>query len=96
MQNTLYKELKNYRIFEIQENAAPSAPRELSEGTEAKYRAICNSAKAETDKGDGDKFVIQKIGNFKVTRKTLISYLRKHYAARVATKMACIFDWSNT
>lgn len=39
---------------------------------------------------------IEKIQNLKVTRKTLIAYLRKRYSARVATKMACIFDWSNT
>ena len=31
----------------------------------------------------------------KVTRKTLMSYLRKRFTTRVATKMACIFDWSN-
>lgn len=31
----------------------------------------------------------------KVTRKTLINYLKKRYTPRVATKMACIFDWSN-
>ena len=31
----------------------------------------------------------------KVTRKTLMTYLRKRFATRVATKMACIFDWSN-
>lgn len=96
IQNSLYKELKNFSIFKVQENAAPSAPRDLCEDTEATYIAIWNSAKAESEKGDNDKFVIQRVSNFKVTRKTLISYLRKHYAARVATKMACIFDWSNT
>lgn len=58
MQNSLYKTMKHYRIFEVHENAAPSAPRELCESAEAKYRAICNSAKAEPDKGETDKFII--------------------------------------
>jgi len=38
---------------------------------------------------------MRTILNVKIMRKTLLAYLKKRYTSRLASKMTCIFDWSN-
>lgn len=105
MQQSLYLKFKNHKIFKDNDlNGAPSNNRNLLKNVSKTYKKICKlkegQGEKDADKGVSEKKImphtIEKIQNLKVTRKTLIAYLRKRYSARVATKMACIFDWSNT
>ena len=105
MQQSLYLKFKNHKIFKDNDlNGAPSNNRNLLKNVSKTYKKICKLKEGlgekDADKGVSEKKImphtIEKIQNLKVTRKTLIAYLRKRYSARVATKMACIFDWSNT
>ena len=98
--NKLYTKLRDYKLFEVHEKERETSQAaqnlQLSQRVEQTYRAICNAAKSEGEKGEAvDKSESKKIGNVKVTKKTLIAYLRKRYTARVATKMVCIFEWGN-
>jgi len=102
VQNTLYAKLRNNKIFKEPDVNSTQANRDLQKCVKDTYKKICASKKDEGEKETLDKGVSEKknlpekIHNLKVTRKSLITYLRKRYSARVATKMACIFDWSNT
>jgi len=96
--NFIFKKLKDSQLYEVSENHSNSQQmvEMVRERVEKTYRAI-NSAAPKTG-GDNADLVgseSKKIANLKVTRKTLINYLKKRYTARVATKMACMFDWSN-
>ena len=102
MQIALYQKFKSQKIFKELDVNAGQTNRDLLKNVKDTYRKICASKKEEGEAGGADKGVTEKknlpekIHNLKVTRKTLIAYLRRRYSARVATKMACIFDWSNT